>query len=283
MNSNYPPIIAGIILFNPDIKRLQENIEAILPQVQEIIFIDNASNNHIDIEKVISHYDKTSIIKNKENVGIATALNQASSFAENKGYQWIVTLDQDSVVSENLIDSYFKFTNNKSIGIICCKIIDRNFGERKEQKIKQTGFEEIPVCITSASMMNLSAWKKCGGFPDDFFIDSVDFDLCLSMRENGYKIIRTNETVLLHEVGHSELRHFLGKEFQIYHHVPIRYYYMIRNCIYLGKRHHFICKSYVQALRLFILSILFEDNKREKISMMLLGFYHAIINKYGKL
>lgn len=139
------------------------------------------------------------------------------------------------------------------------------------------------MCITSASMMNLNAWKQVGGFDEKMFIDSVDFDICLSMREHGYRIIKTYDTALLHEVGHSEIRKLFGKEYQIYHHSPLRYYYMIRNGIYLGKRHHFTFKATLRAIRLFILVSLFEENKMEKISKMLLGFYHASINRYGKL
>ena len=35
--------LAGIVLYNPDIERLRENIAAIAPQVDTLLFIDNAS------------------------------------------------------------------------------------------------------------------------------------------------------------------------------------------------------------------------------------------------
>ena len=179
--------------------------------------------------------------------------------------------------------TYSKFINRDDIGIVCCKIIDRNFGELKEQKLKTEGCEEVSTCITSASMMNLKAWKEVGGFDEIMFIDSVDFDICLSMREHGYKIIRTHDTALLHEVGHSEIRRLFGKEYQIYHHSPLRYYYMVRNGIYLGEKHHFTARAVYRVIRLFFLVILFEENKFNKAKMMLLGFYHAIVHRYGKL
>lgn len=276
-------VIASIVTYNPDIKRLIQNIEAVLPQVAEIIIIDNASINLIDIQSFIKKYNSISIIKNETNKGIATALNQAAQYALFRDYEWLITLDQDSVVPESLVSIYSKFSDYRDIGIIGCKIIDRNFGELKRERSKNKGFEEVAVCITSASMMNLRAWKEVGGFNEELFIDSVDFDICLSMREHGFKIIRTYDTALLHEVGHSEIRRLLGKEYQIYHHSPLRYYYMVRNEVYLGKRHHFTFKATLRAIRLFILVTLFEENKVEKIKKMLLGFYHASINHYGKL
>ena len=43
MNSD--TIGAGIVTFNPDIGRLKENIDAILPQVSELVIVDNGSAN----------------------------------------------------------------------------------------------------------------------------------------------------------------------------------------------------------------------------------------------
>ena len=47
ISSNFNPkkmkVIASIITYNPNIKRFIQNIEAILPQVTEIIIVDNAS------------------------------------------------------------------------------------------------------------------------------------------------------------------------------------------------------------------------------------------------
>lgn len=275
-------IIASIVLYNPDIKRLSLNIASILPQVHELIIVDNGSNNIDDVIAMTRGHINIFFIKNKENQGIATALNQAAQYAKKNNYDWLITLDQDSVAPENLITVYSSFVNEKQVGIVCCKIVDRNFGEKQEQKIKH-GVEEVPMCITSASMMNLEAWQSIGRFPDDFFIDSVDFDICLSMREHGYRIIRTNDIALLHEVGRSKLQYILGKEYQIYNHSPLRYYYMVRNGIYLGKRHHFIMRAIYRSIRLFMLVILFENNKFAKAKMMGLGYWHTLIGRYGKL
>ena len=37
--------IAGIVLYNPDLGRLKENIESICKQVDKVILIDNGSDN----------------------------------------------------------------------------------------------------------------------------------------------------------------------------------------------------------------------------------------------
>ena len=46
-------ICAGIVLFNPEIERLNENIEHIRKQVPMLILVDNGSNNLEDVKSLI--------------------------------------------------------------------------------------------------------------------------------------------------------------------------------------------------------------------------------------
>lgn len=275
-------LIASIVTYNPDLVRLKQNVEAIEPQVGKVVVVDNGSKNLNDIEILVSRYSNIHIIKNMGNLGIATALNEAAGYAKGQGYEWIITLDQDSVAPANLVETYLPYTKDKKIGMLGCKIVDRNFGVINDRDAPTHGCVEVPTIITSASMMNLNAWEKVGGFPDGFFIDSVDFDICLSMREHDYRILRTYDTSLLHEVGHSEIRHVFGKDRQIYHHNPIRYYYMVRNGIYLGKRHHYTLRAIYRELRMAFFTLLYDDHKWAKAKMMAKGFWHAAINRYGE-
>ena len=46
-------ILAGIVLYNPQIERLILELKSIEKQVQKICMFDNGSNNYSEIEKVI--------------------------------------------------------------------------------------------------------------------------------------------------------------------------------------------------------------------------------------
>lgn len=63
--------IAGIVLYNPDLGRLKENIESICKQVDKVILIDNGSDNIREIEDLIKEYLNCILLKNGENMGIA--------------------------------------------------------------------------------------------------------------------------------------------------------------------------------------------------------------------
>lgn len=47
--------IAGIVLFNPEIDRLVDNIEAIYKQVDKLLLVDNDSKNIEDVEKLAAN------------------------------------------------------------------------------------------------------------------------------------------------------------------------------------------------------------------------------------
>ena len=75
-------VYAGIVSYNPDISRLKNNIESILPQVKKIYVVDNGSDNYEDIVGVCDVWG-VSIIRNRENYGIAKALNQIFEMVMN--------------------------------------------------------------------------------------------------------------------------------------------------------------------------------------------------------
>lgn len=274
-------ILAGIVLYNPDIDRLSENIKSISSQVEKLVLIDNGCS---DTGYTLLVSNNSEIIINNKNLGIATALNQILQYALDHDYDWALTLDQDSVSSPDLIKTYcdvIQKLNDDKLGMICCKINDRNATlQREEDVIKTDAY--IDKCITSASMVNVKAWQNICGFDDVMFIDSVDFDFCITLQKYGWKIYRTIQTQILHEVGHSKIVKFFGKEYLSLNHSPFRYYYIVRNCIYEGRKHGFLLSNLFVTARVFFTVFRYEKQKKEKLSRMLIGLYHGFTMRISK-
>ena len=93
---------ALIVTFNPDIEVLKSNVDAIAKQVDVLVIVDNGSNNLNEIETL----DVENIIALGENKGIAYALNTGMEFLEERNMDWVLTLDQDSVVPQDLIEKF---------------------------------------------------------------------------------------------------------------------------------------------------------------------------------
>ena len=231
-------ILAGIVLYNPNTQRLQENIEAIIPQVDSIVIVDNGSAESL-YNNILETFDHISYIRNEKNMGIAYALNQICGYAYSHGYNWVLTLDQDSIATPRMVDVYRSIANDE-IGILGCWIHDRGYQIDESWGIEHETFETDWV-ITSAAFTNIKAWKSCGGFDNGMFIEWVDWDICESMRKAGYKIMKTYKTKLIHELGHGTrlvmVRHH---QMQVMNHKPIRYYYSTRNRIYMARKYKHI-------------------------------------------
>lgn len=269
MNSN--KILAGIVTFNPNIKRFAENLSALISQVQNILVLDNGSDNVSEIRAELAKYKlEIDIICFDRNKGIAAALSQIMDYADAHGYQWLLSLDQDSVIKAGLADCYLRLVDDiqySDAGIFTCLINDRNFKDEKYE-IQKVEVIEVPYCISSAALTSVEKYKKTNGYDKNFFIDCVDFDLCYSLREHNYKIYRVNHIGLLHEVGHGENKRFLWKNIIVYHQPSFRIYYLARNTILMHKKHKKLFPFWTTMYKIaaqFVKIILYENNKIEKL------------------
>jgi rhamnosyltransferase len=274
-------ILAGIVLYNPELSRLEQNIKAIISQVDNLILIENGSKD-IDYLSGIKDNFNIHILKNNSNSGIAYALNQIMEYANENDFKWVLTLDQDSVVADNLIATYKTIIGNNSIGMVTCRIDDRNF--TLKQGTKTIEVEQVKICITSGAMVRTTAWSDVGGFDNFMFIDSVDFDFCLLLGEHNWKIIKTNNTSILHEVGKTKVVHIFGKEYLSFNHALFRYYYIIRNPIYVVRKHNklFIKSFYKMLFIRFYIVVVYENNRKKKLINMFKGLIDGLTCKVKK-
>lgn len=281
-------MLAGIVLFNPDIERLKANIESIYYQVGTLVLVDNCSKNILEIRNLIKSYSKCVLICNSENRGIAYALNQIVEEADKNGEKWCITLDQDSVCEGNLVAQYEKYSSLPNVAMLCCNIRDRNFEYDNGVIEADTEYKEVKTCITSGSAISVEAWKLVGGFDVVMFIDKVDTDMCYGLRESGYSIYQILFYGILHEIGVStRKKNILGKEIVIFNHSTFRCYYIVRNHIYLARKHKKYMntrKIYKAAYHRILIRFIFEDNKIEKFVAGIKGLIigHTIKVNYRK-
>lgn len=272
-------IIAGIVTYNPNIDRLRENIRSIICQVHKLIIIDNNSLNKSEIYLLGKEYD-FDIIKNKENYGISNALNQILNYAKINGYEWIISLDQDSVVDLYLVKKYSSFFDMPQVAMLTCNIKDRNSTLKTKAYTEPYCF--VSECITSGCCANTNILSKLGGYDNNLFIDAVDLEMCYRIISNGYKIIKINYDGLLHELGYITNLNFGTRILSIFNENAFRNYYISRNllyCFFKTKNFHFI----VNLLKHIFKIIFYENDKCNKISFICKGIKDAFLGNMGKL
>lgn len=268
-------IIAGIVTFNPIVSRLIENINAINNQVEKIIIVDNASENLSEFINLFDEGKNIDLIRNADNKGIATALNQIMEYAQRNGYTWSLLLDQDSIVPSNLMMEYKNVlltSNVPNIGILTPKIYDLNSLKNNFNDEKDYIFVE--KAITSGSLNLINSWEKVGKFDEKLFIDGVDFDYCYRLRKENYSILKVNTVTLFHEIGKRKQKKFFGWKIESLNHSAFRKFYIGRNIAYLDRKHigTITLKTLLRLAKQIFLITLIEDNKIEKIRKLLKGF-----------
>lgn len=277
-------IAAGIVLFNPNIDRLFENIKALIPQINILILVDNHSDNllsvkqAIEAEKSLFSNKKLKIIENPDNLGIAAALNSICKEAINQGADWVLTMDQDSVCADKLIEKYEEHKNLQGVASLCCIINDRSGALQYEKDVWSGDYREVEATITSANYISLSAWKKIGGFDERYFIDKVDTDYCFRLVLAGYKIVQINYPGMLHEIGNHATDHKLfGYPFIVFNHSPFRAYHLIRNQIFFARKFESVKgKKWAKRIKRtawtrIIVYLLYEKHKIAKLKAWVRG------------
>ena len=271
-------ILAGIVLYNPDLIRLNLVIAAVYNQVEEVLLYNNGSSNIEGIERIAEGYRRVVLLNAPENKGIAYALNQLCCWSVNKGYEWILTLDQDTICPENLIEKLNPYTESDGIGIVCPGVI---YEGRENLNTEARGTEYVKACMTSASLTKLSAWKHVNGFREDYFIDFVDNEFCMKLRIAGMNILRIHDVHIVHQLGETKRKLF----FTYTYHKPFRFYYIARNnlCFIKEYRKHLpLIKEYIKIVCILTKGFIVSDQKIETLRYILRGIYDANHNHMGK-
>lgn len=196
-------VYAAFITFFPNPQRFKAAFNSVEKQVEKVIVIDNTTNNE----------------------GIAHALNKAFEQASMEGCDYLITFDQDSIAPSGLVsrllEDIAKISNIGQIGPAYSNL-----------KTEGSGVVDKSHIITSGSLTSVKAWEKVGGFRDDYFIDYVDIEFSLNLRRHAYRVLMDQSIVLDHQLGEGLIGWdiFGKKRLGFVDHVPVRWYYIVRNC-----------------------------------------------------
>lgn len=264
--------VAGIVtLYNPTDEDIL-NINTYINDIDVLYVVDNTEGfNNLDR---LPKNKKIEYIFNNENVGIATALNIGANKAITQGYDWLLTMDQDTTFNKNVINQmkeYILSNDTSTIGIVT------PWHKIKAILNKPNSSIDYPIDVmTSGNLLNLDIYKKIGGFKDWLFIDGVDIEYCLNLRKNGYKILRLNYLEIDHNLGDIFYKKILNRNFLCTNHTAIRRYYIIRNNNYIYDMYKDFdkdfCKYIVSQRHNILAVILFENNKCQKLKYYIKGY-----------
>jgi len=277
-------IAALVILYNPD-KNILDNINSYINQVEKIIIVDNSelSNEALLANASFKNFE---YIFNNSNIGVAAALNIGAKMAIEQGFDYLLTMDQDSKADEAMVFKLLELMqSSERIGIVSAEHYDKDIHNPIEPE--NLFVKNVLFTITSGNLLRLNAYKIVGGFLDQLFIDHVDHEYCLRLNQNNYKVIKTNEVLVFHKLGNSNRRKFFRWTFYPSNHSPLRLYYRTRNRLFVDKLYRKAFPEYVRRdkrnfIRELFEIIVFEKKILAKISMIIKGYIDYKKNRFGK-
>lgn len=242
-----PKIIAIVVIFHPNLQRLQTQLAALAPQVDQVVIVDNGSNR--DDGAVATWAQQYSVahvhcMALACNMGIAFAQNQGIAWAQSVNASHVLLMDHDSIPAKDMVSQLMgALALLPNAGAVGACYSDPRRAKKASPFIRTVGLLqkrldcaasgpvlEVDHVIASGCLIPMDVLARVGQMRDDFFIDFVDVEWCLRARFAGYSIHGVCTAHLEHRLGDTPVR-FFGRDFPT--HSPHRHYFHARNAVML--------------------------------------------------
>lgn len=300
-------VLGVVVTYCPDRDALFALVEALAPQVNELLLIDNTPEGGQSAESVFQMCAPSFNIRIErlgENIGIAAAQNIGIREALENEYDYVLLSDQDSIPAKDMVRNLVTCAEtlrkqDVEIGCVCPAYFDKVTGQVfsfQVQKPERLFYSTIPathadpwveivVTISSGSLIPVTALRRIGGMRIDFFIDHVDTEWCHRARAAGLHNFGTVRARLDHRLGDASFRvwYFGWREHSEYS--PLRLYYRFRNFILLCKLPHVPLRWSIRAswywLGNIYAHVLFGRNSVKSLQVIAKGLWDGIKGKRG--
>jgi rhamnosyltransferase len=280
------PAIAGVVVLYHPPEEVLENIRSYLGQVDVLFVVDNSEAARPGFTDQLTGSGKIVYIANGQNLGVAQALNIGASLALEHGCDFLLTMDQDSWATPDMVDILLDCLGSsagKPVGIISPFHATRP----DEHHAGKEDCLDILTVMTSGNLLNLEAYRIVGPFMDPLFIDFIDIEYCLRLRKNGFRVMLANRAILRHQVGNKLKFRLFSRDLYLTSHDALRKYYKTRNRFIVSARYKAEFPKFCRADRTrFILELLrllfFERDRIKKLSMMWKGYTDYRHGRWGK-
>lgn len=294
-------IIAVVVTYQPDPGVLDELLRALVPQVDSAVLVDNGSEAGLMMRVEKAAPPGAEIIRLGANRGIAFAQNAGIRWAQQRGADFVLLMDHDSIPAHDMVARLLEVAQVKSHeGVHLAAVGPRYQDDRQHTispfirvqglSIKRQECDcldsAVPVdfLIASGCLIPRAAIDAVGMMDDALFIDYVDVEWGLRAGKLGYRSFGACAAHMKHSIGEPPVN-FLHRKFTV--HSSVRHYYLFRNAVWLYLRSG-LPRSWKLAdgLRLvckYAIYALLGRPKLAHIRMMNRGVYDGVRGRMGPL
>ena len=189
----------------------------------QVIVVDNDSKDD-SIERAQKRFKNVDFIVNKENVGFGRAHNQV---LKNLDTEYVLILNPDCQLEKGTIDYMIAFMDaHLDVGAASCKLEkedgtvdiashrgfptpwasfkyyflkDDSLYHLTDRDMSKT--HEVDAIVGAFFLTRKAVLEKVGYFDEDYFMYAEDLDLCLRIKQAGFKVMYVPEVKILHHKG----------------------------------------------------------------------------------
>ena len=278
---NTKKILVGIVLYNPNLPRLQQNIDAVAHEVDSILLVDNASKNINDVD-LFAKENKIELICNKKNRGLPHVFNSMISYAQENGFNNLLLLDQDSVFHKDAVKYYREYISSNYVCIVP-KIIQRLEEYEKKFGEKEVLETEVEFAINSGTLINLEILPSDIRFNEKLFVDCVDFDFFIQLRKRNLKILKVDKIKLLCDLGNLSVHRFHHIDFFANNYSTFRLEKQARDRVIFLFNHFknpLAKEVFLHSALGYLMILMFEKQKVSKIFAVIKGFAKGLFTLF---
>lgn len=253
-------VLGIVVAFHPQPEALLPLLQALAPQVEALLIVDNTPGTGEGIEGILSplwtSLPGLRLERTGDNIGIAAAQNIGIRIALEENYDFVLLSDQDSLPDESLVATLRncceQLEKQGPVGCVCPEYFDKTTGQAFPFQVQRPGrwfygsapgtearpWIEIITAISSGSLIPRAAFEVVGPMREDFFIDHVDIEWCHRARALGFHNFGTAQTRLTHHLGDAPFRVWYFGWHRHSEYSPMRLYYRFRNFVLLCRLPH---------------------------------------------
>lgn len=182
----------------------------------KVVLVDNASTDR-SVQLVETNFPQVKIIKNNDNFGFAKGNNIGIKYAIEHGANFVLLLNQDTIVERNLLNEAMKFAKEHAdASLFCPQIKYRNtnkiwwagsklftkkqfftslspklgyhIGKKAEDRGQFNEARQVQYITGCALFIRKQVFDTIGFFDENFFMYGEDLDLSLRASKKGLKM-----------------------------------------------------------------------------------------------
>jgi glycosyltransferase involved in cell wall biosynthesis len=223
-----PKVLAVVPVYNGEqfaIRAVKSLISQDYPNLSVVVIDDSSEDDpSSSIRKEFSRFPQITMLRNKNNVGLAQTLNRALELVTDE--EFLLVLEQDcELLTDDYVTEASKQLRHNDVALVTGEdylpegrelpLMKKIFVHHLCEDVYDTGIVETGFTLLKADVFRVDVLRRVGGFESssEWKLAGEEHIISYKIRSLGYKIIKdSNLKFTAHWDGQEKLRQNLRKE-----------------------------------------------------------------------